>query len=864
MDNLDFLNFQADNLVAKIKHYLITLMGRVIEEATSEELYRAISFALREEIMMHWTATTHSYIKKDCRMLYYLSMEYLPGRFLSNNIINMTAMPLMQLVMQKIGRSLTGILENETDPSLGNGGLGRLASCFLDSFATQHYPAVAYGLRYQYGIFEQELWEGIQIERPDCWLLYENPWEIRLDASACPVKFNGHTNKHALIHPEDYQSMELKDYEEIRALPYDMPIVGYCNDSNFSVSTLRLWSTKESPRNFQLQRFNAGLLDEASENTTLTDVLYPNDNHEVGKRIRLKQEYLLVSASIQDIIKQYLSSHADFSSFADKVRIQINDTHPTLVIPELIWTLTRDYKISFDDAYEITKTCTSYTNHTIMKEGLEEWNETRLKTLLPCQYRIIQYLNQKFCNFVRARYPGDEEKIRRLSIIEGDQVRMANLAIIGSHHINGVAELHTEILKHYIFKDFFEIYPERFINVTNGVTQRRWLLNCNKELSEFITERIGNKWIEDFTEIQKLDAFTKDEESQNKFLEVKRKKKQELIEFLKYQNTWKDAKGNYISCSLPISEHSIFEVHIKRFHEYKRQLMNILQVIIDYFDIIDHPEKNRVPRTIIFAGKAAPGYIIAKQIVQLIYCVARKINENPFTNNLLRVILIENYNVSRAEQIIPAADLSVQIPTAGMEASGTGNMKLAINGALTIGTNDGANLEMHRAIGDIYWPFSFGLMSHEIEQIHLKHSYKPYQFIENYPNIKRALESLKNKTFANNDEEHQVFTYLYYHLLEGTDDRADKYFVLRDLPSYIYTQNKVQELFMQPNKWAMFALKNISGMGKFSVDCAVKKYANEIWHIRPCQIDQEIMSRVTKEYSAHDKCRILTDKKNSP
>jgi starch phosphorylase len=857
MDEKELLNFQADKLFAKIKHYLITLMGRVLQEASSEELYRALCFALREEIMMHWTATVHTYTKNDCRMLYYLSMEYLPGRLLFNNIINMKAMPLLRIVFDKLGRNLNDLTQTEVDPSLGNGGLGRLASCFLDSFATQQYPCIAYGLRYQYGIFEQELWEGVQIERPDCWLLYENPWELRLDTHASTVQFNGHSSKQALIHLNDFKELELKDYEEVRAIPYDIPIVGYSNRPNFSVTTLRLWSTKESPRNFELQRFNAGQLDEASENTTLTDVLYPNDNHELGKRIRLKQEYLLASASIKDIIRQYLNAHSDFSSFADKVRIQINDTHPALVIPELIWNLTREFKIDFDEAFEIAKTTTSYTNHTILKEGLEEWSEDNFKTLLPCQYRIIQFLNQKFCNFVRTKYPGNEEKVRNLSIIEGGRIRMANLAIIGSHHINGVAELHTEILKHHIFKDFFDIYPERFINVTNGVTQRRWLLNCNPELSQFITDRIGLKWIEDFTEIRNLENFAKDTLSKQEFLEIKKQRKLKLIEFLNMQNNLKDAKGKNSYCWLPINENSIFEVHIKRIHEYKRQLMNILEVIIAYFDILDNPSLKLLPRTIIFAGKAAPGYVLAKQILQFIYCVGRKINQDPIVNEFLRVIVIENYNVSRAEIIIPAADLSVQIPTAGMEASGTGNMKLTINGALTIGTKDGANLEMHRAISDAYWPFSFGLMSDEIHLIRQKHNYSPVDFTADHPKIRRALDSLRNKTFALTEEEHQVFSYLYYYLLEGTNDVADKYFVLKDLPQYIETQKRVQKLYQEPQKWAEYAIKNMSGMGKFSVDWAVKKYASDIWNLKTCPIDDELMQKVSTDYSEHDKCRIL-------
>lgn len=855
--NPDFIHLQAENLVSKIKHYLITLMGKVTEEATSEELYRALSYSLREEIMMHWTATTHTYSIKDCRILYYLSMEYLPGRFLSNNINNMMAMPLIQLVLQKLGRPIQTLFSCEMDPSLGNGGLGRLASCFLDSFATGHYPVVAYGLRYQYGIFEQELWEGVQIERPDCWLLYENPWEFRQDLSARSVHFNGHPNKPSLIHPEDCATLELRDFEAVRALPYDIPIVGFSEGSDFSVVTLRLWSTKESPRNFQLQRYNAGQLDEASENTSLTDVLYPNDNHEMGKRIRLKQEYLLVSASLQDIIHQYLSTHHDFTEFPDKVRIQINDTHPALIIAELMWVLTKEYKMAWDLAFDITKTCTSYTNHTVMKEGLEEWNENRLRTLLPCQYQIIQLLNQKFCNSIRNKHPDNEGLIRRISIIESGQVRMANLAIIGSHHINGVAELHTEILKHTIFKDLFEIFPDRFINITNGVTQRRWLLNCNPDLSEFITKRIGKGWITDFTQISKLAEFAKDEASQLEFLEIKKKKKYALIEYLRLNNTLRDIKGNYISRIVPLDPSSLLDVQIKRFHEYKRQLMNILHVIMLYFEIHNNPNARNVPRTVLFGGKAAAGYVIAKQILQLIYCVARKVNQDPTVNGALKVVIVENYNVSKAEMIIPAADLSEQISTAGMEASGTGNMKLSINGSLTIGTDDGANIEMKHAIGNQWWPFTFGASAKEIEALQIKRSYNPWQIISEHPNIKRAIESLRDHTFAQFDEEHQVFTYLYYHLMEGAGDLPDRYFILKDLPSYFETQKRVESLYLNPHGWAECALHNIAGMGKFSVDESIKKYARDIWHLTPCPPDQGIIAKVRNDYSQHDKCRIL-------
>ncbi|MDR3624294.1 MAG: glycogen/starch/alpha-glucan phosphorylase [Chlamydiales bacterium] len=853
----EFIELQAGNLVAKIKHYLITTMGRVEEEASCEELYRAVSYALREEIMMQWTATTHTYTEKDVKMLYYLSMEYLPGRLLSNNITNMKANPLINRVMKKLNRTLSGLMECESDPSLGNGGLGRLASCFLDSLATQHYPAQAYGLRYQYGIFEQELWEGMQIERPDCWLLYENPWEFRQDLHARNVRFSGRTNTQRRTDTE-CASLEHYDYDEVRALPYDLPIMGYSESDLFSVVTLRLWSTKESPRNFRLQKYNAGEIDQAAENTTLTDVLYPNDNHEMGKRVRLKQEYLLVSASLQDIIHQYLAIHKDFTGFMDKVRIQINDTHPSLVIAEMMWLLTKEYGLSWDNAWQTTQACTSYTNHTVLKEGLEEWNENRLRTLLPCQYHMIELLNQKFCNQVRARFPGDEERVRRLSIIESGNVRMANLAIVGSHCVNGVAKLHSKILKENLFKEFCELYPGKFINVTNGVTQRRWLLNCNPLLAEFIIKRIGRGWIVNFPELQKLAAFANDPESQQEFLAIKHKNKQAFSEFVHLHNRLRDINGHFLKYSVKLDPNSLFDVHIKRIHEYKRQLMNILHVIMVYQELQENPSARIIPRTVIIGGKAAAGYLIAKQIVQLIYAVSRKVNQDPLVNGALKVVFFENYNVSRAEMLIPAADLSEQISTAGMEASGTGNMKLSINGALTIGTNDGANIEMREEIKDQWWPFAFGASSEEIALMQAVRSYNPWEVCAANPKIKKAVESLHDRTFAQFDIEHQAFTELYYHLLESQHGKpADSYFVLKDLESYAETQKRVEALFLNKASWAEYAIHNIAGMGKFSSDESIKQYAEKIWQLAPCPPDEKILAKVREEYSEHDKCRIL-------
>ena len=844
------LDYQAEMLASKVKHYLITTIGRVAEEASGDEFYHALCYAMREEIMINWLATSKTQINKDVRMLYYLSMEYLPGRILSNNITNLNSDDVVGLVLHKMNRNFSDIIAREADPGLGNGGLGRLASCFLDSLATQHYPARAYGLRYQYGIFEQQIWDGMQIEAPDCWLLHENPWEFRRDLRKVVVKYGGKTSEGVNIHNDPI--LMLHNFEEVWALPYDIPIIGYGVNNKFSVVTLRLWTTKESPRNFQLQRYNAGRLDEAAENTALTDVLYPSDYHEIGKRVRLKQEFLLVSASLQDIIRHYLASHSNFRAFADKVRIQINDTHPALIIPELIRILTKTYDIPWKTAVEMTMACTGYTNHTILGEALEEWEQPLLYYLLPRQYKIIERLNFEFCNSVRVRYPNDEGKIHRMSILEHGKVRMANLAVIGSHSINGVAELHSEILKKDVFKDFYELFPEKFTNVTNGVTQRRWLLHCNPELAKFITKRIGDGWITDFSQIKNLANFASDNSSQEEFINIKRKNKIRLVEYINHFNKLRNSDGEVTTPPPIIDINSLFDVQIKRLHEYKRQLMNILHLIMLYQEILTNPSHERIKRTCIFGGKAAASYDTAKEIIRLIACVARKINKDPMAANLLKLVYIENYNVSRAEMIIPAADLSEQISTAGTEASGTGNMKFSMNGALTIGTDDGANIEMRQDVTDRWWPFTFGCSANEINAMKANKTYHPQDICNNDPKIKKAMESLKDRTFANTEAEHQAFVNLYNKIMD-----CDRYFVLKDLDSYYKTQLRVEELFQKPNEWAEYAIHNIAGMFRFSVDVSIKNYCEKIWQITPCPADNEVLERIRHEYSILDKCRIF-------
>lgn len=838
---------QAAILIQKIRHYLITIFGHVLEEASSEEFYLALCYAVREQIMINWQATANSWQKKNARMVFYLSMEYLPGRFLSNNLVNLKNIDIVQLVLKKTGRTLHDVVAHEYDPGLGNGGLGRLASCFLDSLATLKIPSRGYGLRYQYGLFEQQLLDGVQIEKPDLWLLSENPWEFRRDPRKAEVKFCGTPQKRVnAIGDEVY---DLKDPEEVWAIPYDIPIVGFSEQNDFAVVTLRLWSTKESPRNFQLQRFNAGRLDQAAENTTLTDVLYPTDVHEVGKRIRLKQEFLMVSASLQDMLRYYSSTHADLSEFADKVRIQTNDTHPAVVIPELIRMLTNYYSIPWAKAVEITKQCTSYTNHTILSEALEQWDQNLYRYLLPRQYNVIERLNLEFCNFVRGRYPNDEERVRKMSIIENDMVRMANLSVVGSHKVNGVAALHSEILKKTLFKEFYELFPDKFINITNGVTHRRWLLNCNPELASFITERIGRGWILDFSQIRQLANFASDEASQKAFLEVKRIKKQQLLEHLRQEWRSRDTQGRQVPSDLTLDARALFDVQVKRVHEYKRQLLNALHLIIRYHEILENPSQQSVKRFVVFAGKAAASYETAKTIIRLINCIAKKVNHDPIVSQYLNVDYVENYNVSHAEVIIPAADLSEQLSTAGLEASGTGNMKFAMNGALTIGTEDGANIEMRQEVTDKWWPFRFGCTAEEIQDMKAHQSYNAWDIYQSNPKIKRAVDALRDRSLVSYEVEHQTLSGLYYALLEGSwGSKPDRYFVLKDLQSYYETQKNVDELYRNPLQWAEYAIHNIAGMGNFTTDRSIQEYCRLIWDLQPCDLDPALLDQVRRAY----------------
>ncbi len=858
MTNGENLRAQAESVVHKTRHYLITMMGVTIEEATDEEVFRALSLTLREEIMINWTATIHTFNKAMPRTVYYLCMEYLPGRFLGNSIANMHAGELIKASVKMLGRDLLRILSVEHDPALGNGGLGRLAACLMDSLATQQYPAVGYGLRYQYGIFEQEVWGGRQVERPENWLLNEYPWEFRRDAHAVNVMYGGRTIPAQNSRGEEV--FDLEDFEEVRALSYDLPIIGYRETDDFTVLSLRLWTTKESPRNFLLQRYNAGLLDQAAENTTLTDVLYPNDNNEMGKRIRLKQEYLLAAASVGDIVHHFSQNVGDMGLFADKVRIHLNDTHPALAIAELMQLLTKDHNFGWGEAFEVVRTCFNYTNHTILKEALEEWNENRIAELFPRHYQIIRRLNDDFCKDIRTKFPDDEEKVRRMSIIESGQIKMANLSIYCSHRVNGVAKLHSEIIKKKLFQDFDAMYPDKFINVTNGVTQRRWLNGCNPRLAEFLFKRIGKEWVTDLRTIQGLSKFASDPATQNEFLEIKKANKQAFSEYLQRHNPIRDSQGKIIGGSDPFGAEALFDVQIKRIHEYKRQLLTALHALILYQELQKNPESRQIKRMVIIGGKAAPGYAMAKHIIQLICCLQRKTNADERVREKLRVIYYENYNATRAEKVIPAADLSEQVSCAGQEASGTGNMKLALSGALTIGTEDGANIEMHAAITDQWWPFGFGASAGEVEKMLQEKSYNPWDVYESHEYIRSAIEVLRDGSLADTDQEREAFYAIFQTLLEPIGGAiADRYFVLHDLPAYFETQKKVEKLYQNKSRWAEVAIQNIAHMHDFSTDTSIHNYANLVWDLTPCPVDPQELERVRKIYGEYDQHRVFKE-----
>lgn len=838
-------------LAGKIKHYLITVIGKTLEEASAKDIYQAFALSLREEVMLHWLSTWRTYKKARSKIVCYLSMEYLPGKLTQGVVTNLGADRFVARILEMIARKDCLEQFQERDPALGNGGLGRLASCIMDSLATGAYPAIGYGLRYQYGLFEQELWAGQQIERPDWWLEDISPWEFRREARSQLIQYFGRLHLGKNIWSEEVGT--ITDAQNVLAMPFDIPVVGFRRKNQYNVNTLRLWSTREGPRNFELQRFNAGELDNAAENMTLTDVLYPADHHDVGKRLRLKQEFLLVSASVKDIIRRHKGAYGSCDQLPDKIAIQINDTHPALSVAEMIHQLTAVEQMPWAKAVEITQATIAYTNHTILKEALEEWSQLQVQTLLPRQYRIIERLNQEFCEQVRSRFSNDEEAVRRMSILQDGRVKMAHLALVGSHKVNGVAKLHTQILKDQVFSDFNAFYPEKILSITNGVTPRKWIYGASPELAQFITERIGEGWITDLSQIKKLEEYATDSASLLKLLDIKRNSKERLIHYLQNHLLIRDFTGHGQPFRQSISPDMIFDVQIKRMHEYKRQFLNLIHVISMYQEMIENPQA-RLPRFVLFAGKAAASYEKAKNIIHLIASVASVINADTRLQDRLKVAFVDNYNVSLAEKIIPAADLSEQISTAGMEASGTGNMKLSLNGALTIGTDDGANVEMREAIAEA-WPFGFGASADEIHRLKT-YGYNPQSIYENNPRLRKALDSLRDGTFAQNENEARIFESLFYSLLGIEGGQGDAYFILHDFESYERAQRKVDQIYADPPLWARLSLLNIARMGDFSIDRCVDDYARLVWGVKPQQVDEKIFDSLLVQFNEYVACPI--------
>lgn len=813
----DAENLESYSLANQFAEHLEFFLVKDKITATREDIYYSLSMSIRDRLVRRWLRTQQEYKEKDVKRVYYLSLEFLMGRLLGNTLINMNYYDECYRILKQEGYNLEIIKELENDMGLGNGGLGRLAACFLDSMATNQYPSFGYGIRYEFGIFSQTIENGWQMEQPDHWLSYGNPWEIFRRELRFRVKFYGEI----VFRGKNEKGRLLYDWintDDVFAVGYDIPIPGYNNNT---VNNLRLWQAKAT-NEFSFNEFNSGNYIAAVENKNLSEniskVLYPNDSSEEGKYLRLKQQYFFVSASLQDIIRKYKINHKKFDLFAEKTAIQLNDTHPVIAIPELIRILMDEEGLGWDFAWEITTKTFAYTNHTVVPEALEEWPVSLLENLLPRHMQIIYEINQRFLDMVRNTISQDETFIERVSIIREypeKRIRMANLAIVGSHSINGVAELHSTILKELIFPELYYIFPQKFTNITNGISPRRWLKSANPMLGMFLDERIGKQWITQLDDLRKLEGYLDNTQFLDSWHVIKWTNKDLLIDHI-IKNT-----------GYRINPDSIFDVQIKRFHEYKRQLLNILHVITLYFRIKDNPGQNIVPRTVIFAGKAAPAYFMAKLIIKLIHCVSEKVNHDPDIKDKLKVIFMKNYSVSLAERIIPATDLSEQLSTAGLEASGTGNMKFALNGALTIGTMDGANVEIRQEVGDENI-FIFGLLAHQVQDLK-KNGYYPRHYYDHNPELRRVIDSLASNDF--NREEPGIFQPIVQELLN-----TDYYFLLADYQSYIDTQLKVEYLYSNSTEWTRKSVLNCSRIGKFSSDRSIKEYATKIWNVEPMPI----------------------------
>lgn len=813
-------NISKDELKGLIVDNVKNLYRKTVDNASKEELYQAAVFAVRDVITDKWLKTHSDYAEKDVKVVYYLSMEFLMGRFLGNCVLNLMMDDEVRGAFEELGIDYNAIEETEPDPGLGNGGLGRLAACFLDSLSTLELPAYGCGIRYHYGIFEQRIENGEQVEYPDNWLENGDPWSVRRNEYAVEVKFGG--NVKAVPKGNGEYRFVQENYQSVIAIPYDYPIVGYNNNT---VNTLRLWDAK--PKNeFDLKKFNEGKHDQAvaEQNLakTLTEVLYPADDNYSGKELRLKQQYFFISATVQRVIERFKEKHSDFKLLPEKVAFQLNDTHPTVAVPELMRVLVDENDVPWDEAWEITRKVCAYTNHTIMAEALEKWPLDLFSRLLPRIYQIVEEINRRYCAALIERYGNDHEKIRKMAIIADGQIRMAYLAIVGSHSVNGVAALHTEILKNQELKDFYEIYPEKFNNKTNGITQRRWLLHANPELAKLVTEKVGDGWTTDLSKLEGLLQYADDKDFQNKFMEIKKNNKIALAKYIK------ETKG------IEINPDSIFDIQVKRLHEYKRQLLNVFNIIHLYNQIKLNPGMDIVPRTFIFGAKAAASYRKAKLVIKLINSVADVINNDESINGKIKVVFMENYRVSLAEKLIPAADVSEQISTASKEASGTGNMKFMLNGALTIGTMDGANVEICEEVGRDNI-FIFGMSSEEVIAKYKDNSYDPWMVYNMNQGARTVLNELINGTFC--PENPDLFRELYDSLLNGYGGRADEYFVLADFEDYVRAQQEVDATYKDKEKWAKMAIINTAKSGKFSSDRTIKQYADEIWNLKPVHIE---------------------------
>ena len=807
--------FKKEAFKKSVKENVKFLYRKKLEEATQEQIFQAVSYTVKDVIIDNWLETQNAYKEQDPKIVYYMSMEFLMGRALGNNLINLTAYKEVKEALDELGLDINAIEDQEPDPALGNGGLGRLAACFLDSLATLNYSAYGCGIRYRSGMFKQQIKDGYQVEVPDNWLKDGYPFELRRPEYAKEVHFGGYvdveydpaTGSNKFVH---------KGYQAVKAVPFDMPIVGY---NNKIVNTLRIWDA-EPIVDFELDSFDKGDYKKAVEQENLArnivEVLYPNDNHMAGKELRLKQQYFFVSASLQAAVAKYKKTHKDIMKLHEKVTFQMNDTHPTVAVAELMRILMDEEGLGWDDAWSVTTKCVAYTNHTIMAEALEKWPVELFSRLLPRVYQIIEEINRRFILDIQAKYPGNYDKIKKMAILYDGQVKMAHLAIVAGYSVNGVARLHTEILKKQELKDFYEMMPEKFNNKTNGITQRRFLLHGNQLLADWVTDHIGPEWITDLSQISKLKVYVDDEKAQQEFMNIKYQNKVRLAKYILEHN------------GVEVNPRSIFDVQVKRLHEYKRQLLNILHVIYLYDQIKKHPEMDFYPRTFIFGAKASAGYACAKKIIKLINSVADVVNNDASIEGKLKVVFIENYRVSNAEMIFAAADVSEQISTASKEASGTGNMKFMLNGAPTLGTMDGANVEIVEEVGQEN-AFIFGLSADEVINYENNGGYDPRVIYNTDDEIRQVLTELVNGTFSSDTE---LFRDLYNSLLnQNGGERADQYFILADFRSYAAAQKKVEEAYRDEKGWARMAMMNTACAGKFTSDRTIQEYVDDIWHL---------------------------------